>query len=113
MAYDFRFLDNLEPIAPMDSLVTAQGRGGGAGMTLHPVYIPKYLHPDAFPVVVGDGCNCTMGNATANTNITCECTNSSVPTYIPNVDHYTWLKDEPIVGTNRYTLKPADLTYRQ
>lgn len=44
-------------------------------------------------------------NAAASDRITCECGKSD------DRDHYTWMKDTPITGTNKYTLQPADITY--
>lgn len=110
MALDFGKLDNLNPIAPMDRMHTALGRdsegaGTPGGHFLNPVYVPKYLNPDAFPSVVGKGCNCSMPSPPDNI-IQCSCGKNSADA------HYTWLKATPVPGTNNYTLTPADLTYR-
>lgn len=99
MRFEFPFLDNMEPVAPMDSL-----RHGDGAYGLDAMYVPQYLNPDAFPTVTGSGCKCQTA-AAASGRIQCECGNSS------NTDHYTWLKDSPVPGTNTYNLKPADITY--
>lgn len=104
-AYKFPFLDNLEPIAPMDRLHAAVGTDSEAGHYINPIYVPKYLNPEAFPNVHGSGCNCTM--ATAEKPSVCTCGDDD-----HSKDHYTWLKDTPVPGTNNYTLEPADITYR-
>jgi len=105
MALNFPFLDNLEPIAPMDRLHTALGTDSESGHYLNPVYVPKYLNPDAFPTVAGKGCNCSMPTPD-NDKIECTCGKNGAEA------HYTWLKTVPVSGTNNYTLEPADITYR-
>jgi len=105
MALNFPFLDNLEPIAPMDRLHTAVGTDSESGHYLNPVYVPKYLNPDAFPTVAGKGCNCSMPTPD-NDKIECTCGKNGAEA------HYTWLKTVPVSGTNNYTLEPADITYR-
>lgn len=105
MAYDFNILDNLEPTAPMDRLHAALGKDSDyGGHWLNPIYVPPYLNPDAFPTVAGKGCNCSMATA-ANPKIECSCGENGADA------HYTWLKDTPVLGTNNYTLEPADITY--
>jgi len=99
MSYNFPFLDNLEPTAPMDRVHNGDGAYG-----LDTVYVSKYTNPDAFPTVVGAGCVCE--NSKDGKPIKCDCGKSG------HTDHYTWLKDTPIEGTNKYTLKPADISYR-
>lgn len=104
MAYKFPFLDNLEPVAPMDRL-----KNGDGAYDMDAVYVPKYLNVDGFPTVAGKGCKCQAATA-ADPRIKCECGNSS------DTDHYTWLKDTPVFsvnGSNKYTLEPADITYHQ
>jgi len=105
MAYDFNILDNMEPTAPMDRLHAALGRNSGYptvdGHWLNPIYVPPYLNPDAFPTADGKGCNCSMATA-VNPKIECSCDENL---------HYTRLKDTPVLGTNNYTLEPADITY--
>jgi len=105
MSYNFPYLDNLEPIAPMDRLHAALGKDSESGHYLDPVYVPKYLNPDSFPVVAGKGCNCSMPTAD-HPKIECSCGGADAK------DHYTWLKDSPVLGTNNFTLEPADITYR-
>jgi len=101
MSYDFPFLDNMEPVAPMDRLHNGDGV---RDMDTH--YISEYLNPDAFPTVAGSGCMCTSPT-NPNEKIKCDCGKHS------DNDHYTWLKDTPVHGTKNYTLTPADITYRQ
>merc|ERR1719454_2563201 len=109
MAYTFGKLDNLEPVAPMDRLTTAKGRGSEfsreeGGYQLNAVYVPKYLNPDVFPVTSGEGCECKMPTKPEE-NITCDCGDKKAD------DKYTWLKDTPgEPGSNKYTLEPADIT---
>eukprot|EP00929_Paragymnodinium_shiwhaense_P003413 TRINITY_DN103904_c0_g1_i1.p1 TRINITY_DN103904_c0_g1~~TRINITY_DN103904_c0_g1_i1.p1 ORF type:complete len:647 (-),score=123.30 TRINITY_DN103904_c0_g1_i1:175-2115(-) len=72
-ATDFRVLDNLDPVAPMDSVSAGQevensklldkDHGGrpmkAAGIgRLDALYVPPYARPDAFPRVEGDSCIC-------------------------------------------------------
>lgn len=104
MAYNFNKLDNLEPIAPMDRLHAALGKDSEPGHYMNAVYVPAYLNPELFPNVHGKGCNCTMATASKPSICTCGEKGSS--------DHYTWLKDTPVFGTNNYTLEPADISYR-
>lgn len=100
MEYDFPFLDNLQPVAPMDRV------HNGAGVAyMDPVHVSEYQNPDAFPTVVGKGCMCRRATS-SNEKIECDCGEHSAN------DHYTWLKDTPVPGTNNYTLTPADITYR-
>jgi len=100
MNYDFPFLDNMKPVAPMDRLSSGDG---AYGMDAH--YISEYINPDAFPVVHGSGCMCKSATKPGE-KIECNCGNHS------DNDHYTWLKDTPVHGTNNFTLTPADITYR-
>lgn len=106
MSYTFPFLDNQEPIAPMDRLHAALGPNTFKGDWMKPMYVPAYLNPDAFPTVHGKGCNCTM--AKEDKPIKCECGKSKDKMK----DHYTWLKSTPVVGTDKYKLEPADISYR-
>jgi hypothetical protein len=64
---DFRFLDDLDPVAPMDriSTVATEGIGQlvGTGHILSQPskaaqYVQPFLFPDAFPSVHGPNCNC-------------------------------------------------------
>lgn len=72
-ASQFRVLDNLEPVAPMDKIAIGQDsdnsqlRGkstAGQPMEatgigrLDALYVPPYSRPDAFPRVEGDSCIC-------------------------------------------------------
>lgn len=57
------FLDDLEPVAPLDALGTAEAvietgipRQGGARRPA--LYVPPYLYPDAFPSTGSDRCRC-------------------------------------------------------
>eukprot|EP00434_Breviolum_minutum_P015559 symbB.v1.2.013702.t1/scaffold974.1/size359025/9 len=60
------FLDDLEPIAPLDAVGTAGNgheivdagipRQGGARRPA--LYVPPYLYPDAFPSTASDRCRC-------------------------------------------------------
>jgi hypothetical protein len=83
MSYDFQVMDNLNPTAPMDRIWARMGQiknpddlishltGLGQGGFSSPAYIPKFMNPDMFPTVVGEGCNCTMplkNGAKVNTN---------------------------------------------
>lgn len=104
MSLDFRVLDNLEPIAPMDRLHAALGSDSESGHYMNPVFVPNYLNPDAFPTVVGKGCNCTMPEG-KDGKIACSCGKNGAKA------HYTWLKSTPVLGTNNYTLEPSDITY--
>lgn len=76
MAYDFRLLDNMNPVAPMDRLHTAVGPDPGSGKYMEPIYVPPYLNPDAFPVTSGKPCKC---KAEPGKNIECKCP-SEAPT---------------------------------
>lgn len=106
MALHFPMLDNMNPIAPMDRLHAAMGRDSvDSASSLSPIYVPEYLNPDAFPTVHGKGCNCSMPEA-PDKKIECSCGKND------GKAHYTWLNDNPVVGTNNYTLEPADITYR-
>lgn len=105
MAYDFRILDNLEPVAPMDRLHAALGTDSESGHYMNPVYVPPYLNSEAFPNVHGKGCNCSMADKATGKNIECTCGEKGAE------DHYTWLKDTPVFGTDNFTLTPADITY--
>jgi len=96
----FPFLDDLNPVAPMDSL-----HHGDGAYDLDPVHVSEYVNPDAFPTVAGKGCKCEHATK-ASPRIKCECGKKG------SKDHYTWLKDTPVTGTNKYTLEPADITYR-
>lgn len=106
MSYRFPMLDNLEPIAPMDRLHTALGPNTLEGNWMDAMYVPAYLNPDAFPTVHGKGCKCKMPKK--GKDIECKCKESKTK----QKDHYTWLKDTPIPGTDKYKLEPADITYR-
>jgi len=99
MSNSFPFLDNLEPVAPMDSMHHGDGAFGHDA-----IYVPPYLNPDGFPTLQGKGCMCQSATA-ATGRIRCHCGKA-----VKN-PHYTWLKDTPVVGTNNYTLEPADITY--
>jgi len=78
---------------------------GNGAFGLDPVHVSEYVNPDAFPTVEGKGCKCE--HATKDSpRIKCECGEKG------DKDHYTWLKDTPVTGTNKYTLEPADITYR-
>jgi len=101
MALNFPFLDNLQPVAPMDRVHNGDGVAG-----MDPAYISKHINPDAFPTVTGKGCMCKRATA-SDEKIECDCGKHSA------TDHYTWLKDTPVPGTNNYTLTPADITYRE
>jgi len=107
------FLDNLEPIAPMDRLHAALGIDPEPGPG-NAMFIPEYLNPEVFPSgKAGKGCNCTMPTA-KNKTIQCSCEKSIE--YIPRgvftkQNDYTWLKETPILGTENFTLTPADVTY--
>lgn len=100
MSNKFRFLDNMNPVAPMDRV-----HSGDGAYDMDPLYIAEYLNPDAFPTVVGKGCMCKEAS-TPNGKNECDCGNHT------GNDHYTWLKETPVPGTNNYTLTPADITYR-
>jgi len=65
MANEFRLLDNLEPVAPMDRLHAAIGMNSQSGHYMQPVYVPKYLNPESFPYKgennhLKEGCECEM-----------------------------------------------------
>lgn len=105
MAYDFGKLDNLEPTAPMDRLHAALGKDSEPGHHMDAIYVPEYLNPDANPTVVGKGCECKLPDDKTKP-IECKCGKNGKEA------HYTWLKDTPITGTNKYKLEPADITYR-
>jgi len=104
MAGRFTMLDNLEPTAPMDRLHAALGEDSEPGHFMDPVYVPEYLNPDGFPTVAGKGCMCSMPND-KNKKIACSCGKKD------DKDHYTWLKESPVLGTSNFTLQPADITY--
>merc|ERR1719482_96357 len=101
MKYNFPFLDNMEPVAPMDRV-----NNGDGVADLDPKYISKYQNPHMFPVVHGNGCECQKPEKPED-KLKCDCGKTKKD------DHYTWLKDTPVPGTNKYTLEPADITYRQ
>jgi len=100
MAYNFPFLDNMMPVAPMDSVKHGDGAYG-----MDAKYVSEYLNPDGFPGVVGKGCMCKAPDGPTE-KIECHCGKES------DNDHYTWLKDTPVTGTKNYTLTPADISYR-
>jgi hypothetical protein len=103
MSLNFPFLDNMRPIAPMDRV-----HDGDGAYDMDPAYVAEFQNPDAFPTVVGSGCTCTRPDGA---EIECDCGDEGAYNKTRN-DHYTWLKDTPIVGTDNYTLTPADITYR-
>lgn len=103
MAYNFNKLDNLEPVAPMDSLHAAVGRASNLAGPSEAVYVTKYLNPDAFPATMGKGCNCTMPKGK---KMKCDCGKN-----FAKDNHYSWLKATPVDGTKNFTLAAADLTY--
>lgn len=103
MAYNFDKLDNLEPVAPMDSLHAAVGAAAELAGPSQAVYVPKYLNPDAFPTTVGKGCNCTMPKGK---KMECACGKN-----FNKDNHYSWLKATPVDSTANFTLTAADLTY--
>mmetsp|Transcript_115170 Transcript_115170/g.229398 ORF Transcript_115170/g.229398 Transcript_115170/m.229398 type:complete len:446 (-) Transcript_115170:142-1479(-) len=64
---DFRFLDDVEPVAPMDQISTVPTEGIGQLIGTGHIfsqpskaaqYVQPYLFPDAFPAVHGPACNC-------------------------------------------------------
>lgn len=100
MRFNFPFLDNLEPVAPMDRV-----NKGNSIADMDTRYISEYVNPDAFPTVSGKGCMCESPT-NPDEKIECQCGDKA------DTDHYTWLKDTPVPGTNKFTLEPADITYR-
>lgn len=107
--YQFRTMDNLEPVAPMDQIAPPGAEGGGevtnqvtAG-TKKALYVPPYMNADPFPVVMGSNCTCTLP-ANTSKDADCNCGNSS--------DHHSkWMTMEPGPSPGDYVLTPADITY--
>jgi len=107
MSLDYKYLDDLEPVAPEDAIVTAGGSGHVDGY-VDALFLPPYLYPDAFPTVVGGGCNCTNGNSTHSAK--CSCAKTTNTTDQPS---YHWYRITPVFNSTNYTLGPADITYNE
>jgi hypothetical protein len=130
-ANNFRFMDDLEPVAPMDK-VGGKVVGSATGGFRDALYIPPYLYPDAFPTVEGPTCTCrepkevppTEAQEELSENVAkslgvdvselpqpiyarggnkCKCDGGGEGTF-------HWVKLEAAGGRN-YTLTPADTTY--
>eukprot|EP00929_Paragymnodinium_shiwhaense_P070510 TRINITY_DN35701_c0_g1_i1.p1 TRINITY_DN35701_c0_g1~~TRINITY_DN35701_c0_g1_i1.p1 ORF type:complete len:504 (+),score=112.63 TRINITY_DN35701_c0_g1_i1:155-1666(+) len=126
MAQDFRKMDDLEPVAPMDTIDVSKrfklggyGFGGGTDLTIdsEPVpasgrgfsdalYVPPYMRPDAFPNANGQMCACGQeksGGGDTVKNVVCNCTASD--------GSEEFVTMEPMFNSSNFSLVPADMTY--
>ncbi|CAK0883337.1 unnamed protein product [Prorocentrum cordatum] len=131
-AYDFRHMDDLEPVAPMDRLAPdgSDEVVDVPGAHRHALYVPPYMNPDSFPTVSGPSCDCERSEPAPLTPSEmewarivadqlgvpvdklprggankCSCDNST------GSEVYHWANLDPIKGGTGYRISPADVTY--
>jgi len=137
----FHFLDNMMPIAPMDSVapasrVTTLGVEPLPGEHHNSLYLRPYYHVDPFPTVSGGFCNCEIPPDSPPTEEDHDWAKSVAKQLGMSVqdlpkpmtgkgklkctctgedghkgDSFHWARTEPIPGTHNFTISPADLTY--
>jgi len=139
MAHSFGFLDNLDPIAPMDSVsppesVTSVGFAPLPAEQHNSLYIPPYRNPDAFPVVHGGECTCETPPLVPPTQKQKDwarkvakqlgvkvrdlpkpmspegLTKCACPDENGQVAFH-WAKLEPIGNSRKFKISPADISY--
>jgi len=108
MSYQFRVLDDFDPMAPMDRIETPLAANTLTGNFLSPLYVPGYLKPDSFPVKSNFSCNCQARDPKdPNSRDVCTCSGENAK----DVPHFHYAKSTPIAGTRNYTLTAADTTF--
>eukprot|EP00747_Dinoflagellata_sp_TGD_P138799 gnl/TRDRNA2_/TRDRNA2_175829_c0_seq1.p1 gnl/TRDRNA2_/TRDRNA2_175829_c0~~gnl/TRDRNA2_/TRDRNA2_175829_c0_seq1.p1 ORF type:complete len:470 (-),score=74.83 gnl/TRDRNA2_/TRDRNA2_175829_c0_seq1:111-1520(-) len=127
MSFDFPYLDDMMPTAPMDRVVPEPKSlfwdKTMGGMYKDAKYVPPFKFPDTFPVISGPNCTCiappTWDEKYAQYKCQCSDDVASAPGPAPSPGapgpavqkHWHFFKWEPIHGTDNYKLKPADMTY--
>eukprot|EP00927_Polykrikos_kofoidii_P079224 TRINITY_DN76000_c0_g1_i1.p1 TRINITY_DN76000_c0_g1~~TRINITY_DN76000_c0_g1_i1.p1 ORF type:complete len:413 (+),score=51.23 TRINITY_DN76000_c0_g1_i1:71-1309(+) len=111
MATHFRVLDDLEPVAPMDSVAWGGGVSGpvveqhfSAHGMKDAVYVPPYLRPDAFPTIFGEHCDCGKSQEGLDF-VNCTCTGGD------GLESAKFRRMIPVYNSSDFKLVPADMTY--
>jgi len=132
----FRFLDNLEPVAPMDSVsppgsVTTLGLEPMPGEHHNSVFVPPYRNPDPFPTTLGHHCHCTLPKPVEVTSEQKDWARSVAKQLGIRVKelprpmspegrmkctcsgdgHALWTRWEPVPNSRNFTLESADITF--
>lgn len=132
----FRLLDDVEPVAPMDSVsppssVSTLGVEPLPGEHHNSLYIPPYRNPDNFPTVVGHTCNCEIPRRTPVTQVQKDWASkvarqlgiraSDLPKPLSpegrvkcecsGDGHAEWSRAEPVPNSRNFTLESADITF--
>jgi len=140
---DFRFLDDLEPTAPLDRVTTESTQGIGQLIGTGHIfsqpskpaqYVGPFLYPDAFPVVKGPVCNCQTPPVEEPTDADKEWAAAAakqlgMPVTLPNAPGARgrtvctckgnkdgashWTRSGPTNMGKNFSLLPADATYSQ
>jgi len=140
---DFRFLDDLEPVAPMDRISTVATEGIGQLIGTGHIfsqpsksaqYVQPFLFPDAFPAVHGPVCNCQTPPVMVPTDADREWAAAAakqigMPVTLPNSPGVRgrtictcdgknagashWTRTGPTNMGKNFSLVPADATYGQ
>lgn len=132
----FRFLDDMQPVAPMDSVnvpssVTTLGIEPMHGEHHDALFLPPYRNPEPFPTKTRHSCNCKIPKKVEVTREQEEWTESVAKQLGLRVDQLPqpmspegrlkctctghgdaiWSRVEPIPNTRNFTLEAADITY--
>lgn len=112
-ANEFRFLDNLNPVAPYDDIADSNNMGSiseapGKDSARGALFVPQYIIPDGFPAVEGSECMCQIPEQ-PGANVKCDCPMAKRGANHLEVFH--WAVEEPVPGTNNFSVKPADVTF--
>lgn len=138
-ASEFRFLDNMEPVAPMDIVSSPSSVATLPGVGLLPMpgehhnslHIPPYRNPDPFPTALGHTCNCEIPRRTPVTEEQDDWARqvarqlgirrSALPKPLSpegrvkcecsGSGHSEWTRVEPVPKSRNFTLESADITF--